>query len=575
MDESFYDDGITADTSLVMLEDHARDTQSLGIVAAHAPNFDKLSETARRYAEIEYEGKKRGISNLGAAHLVGLSQRGRAGTHNEVSPEDKLLDMELALLTFLIPKSQKELLASVLNRITRRYDRQQRGMELDSDYIPIVLPTSVNDLRLRFWGGPNSIVTNVPMPEWSVVEGIPILLPSTAIRYLAAMDIYMESLRTDMMGTDTFGSNATTSSKAKAILSNAILKYRRRVLSLAIILWSDGFQTNVSKVNRDSSGAKVITGTFGIPQDKINSTASNTMVLALAKTKDDLSTAWRYIMNDIMDLGTPREQTEYFATLTENVEVHAEVLAILQDVPEKREHLGEGAHNGTYTSSVDYVGNLKDTHEKLSSCETCLEARINGLMRDCTDCADWNHEDPHGILAAEKPKDYPVYDVPDGITILYRKQSFDRWLNAADKTWNHVTKRHWTPKEGLAYCLAEGMNKKTASKIVEGADDNEDQCDAEEDLQSPRDMLPPAWISGKKLEDYVHAIMHILFLGTVRTIIHLLTSWLKAKRKSTAFVNITVPLVDPVQCLQLQWLPLQKYKESLGGFVSENVLAYC
>jgi hypothetical protein len=88
-------------------------------------------------------------------------------------------------------------------------------------------------------------------------------------------------------------------------------------------------------------------------------------------------------------------------------------------------------------------------------------------------------------------------------------------------------------------------------------------------------MLPPAWISGKKLEDYVHAIMHILFLGTVRTIIHLLTSWLKAKRKSTAFVNITVPLVDPVQCLQLQWLPLQKYKESLGGFVSENVLAYC
>jgi hypothetical protein len=61
MDESFYDDGITADTSLVMLEDHARDTQSLGIVAAHAPNFDKLSDTARRYAEIEYEGKKRGI----------------------------------------------------------------------------------------------------------------------------------------------------------------------------------------------------------------------------------------------------------------------------------------------------------------------------------------------------------------------------------------------------------------------------------------------------------------------------------------------------------------------------------
>jgi hypothetical protein len=130
-----------------MLEEYSRVTTSLGIVDAYAPDFDLLSDMMHWYAQVEHDGKERQVSNLGASHLLGLSQRGINNNPNEVSPEDRILAMELALLSFLIPKLQKAILASVLNRITRQYERENQGLDPDSEYIPIMIPTSVNELR--------------------------------------------------------------------------------------------------------------------------------------------------------------------------------------------------------------------------------------------------------------------------------------------------------------------------------------------------------------------------------------------------------------------------------------------
>jgi hypothetical protein len=85
MDESFIvandeeeddnnDDDATMNMSTYMLEEYSRVTTSLGIVDAYAPDFDLLSDTMRRYAQVEHDGKERQVSNLVASHLVGLSQ---------------------------------------------------------------------------------------------------------------------------------------------------------------------------------------------------------------------------------------------------------------------------------------------------------------------------------------------------------------------------------------------------------------------------------------------------------------------------------------------------------------------
>jgi hypothetical protein len=85
LDESFIvandeeeDDDDNADDAMnmstYMLEEYSRVTISLGIVDAYAPDFDLLSNTMRQYAKVEHDGKEQQVSNLGASHLVGLSQ---------------------------------------------------------------------------------------------------------------------------------------------------------------------------------------------------------------------------------------------------------------------------------------------------------------------------------------------------------------------------------------------------------------------------------------------------------------------------------------------------------------------
>ena len=66
----------------------------------------------------------------------------------------------------------------------------------------------------------------------------------------------------------------------------------------------------------------------------------------------------------------------------QNAYIHAEMLATMQDSPERRKHLGVGGHNGTYTACPDYVGNLNPVYHLLPSCMRCFSARINGEYVD-------------------------------------------------------------------------------------------------------------------------------------------------------------------------------------------------
>jgi hypothetical protein len=141
----------------------------------------------------------------------------------KVSPDDGKLAVELALLMLLIPKSQKELLASILHQITSRYDWERQGLDADSSYIPITIPTSINELNAKCWEGPNSVVANCPMPELMLIDGNPIVLPSFAIRYLAAIEVPMEGLQAgEILNQRNKAMRVSTSRKAKSIVQQSM-----------------------------------------------------------------------------------------------------------------------------------------------------------------------------------------------------------------------------------------------------------------------------------------------------------------------------------------------------------------
>jgi hypothetical protein len=86
--------------------------------------------------------------------------------------------------------------------------------------------------------------------------------------------------------------------------------------------------------------------------------------------------------------------------------------------------------------------------------------------------------------------------------------------------------------------------------------------------------IPSFWKRGIPLSDHIDAIMHLLFLGIVKTIMLDTQDWLKKKYKYTNFSKNVQNVMDGIIDLGLSWCKAAPYGTGkFGGHVSENYLA--
>ncbi|KAL7567106.1 hypothetical protein ACA910_009435 [Epithemia clementina (nom. ined.)] len=86
---------------------------------------------------------------------------------------------------------------------------------------------------------------------------------------------------------------------------------------------------------------------------------------------------------------------------------------------------------------------------------------------------------------------------------------------------------------------------------------------------------PITWDSDADINDNVDVVMHLLFLGIVKSANEQTIKWLKKRMKYGSFVKTTDGLLEMVQHLNLDWcwvLGFQRGK--LEGWVSENYLGF-
>jgi len=87
---------------------------------------------------------------------------------------------------------------------------------------------------------------------------------------------------------------------------------------------------------------------------------------------------------------------------------------------------------------------------------------------------------------------------------------------------------------------------------------------------------PAVWDRGVKLSQHVDAVMHLIFLGIVKTCIKRIQTWATLRGKNSAFLIYSLGTMESVQSLGLDWCHCVPYKiGKLGGWVSENYLAMC
>ena len=565
-------------------------------------------------------------------------------------PADVGLHMKIAKLAYILPKPQHELLVDILNETFKvgcdvGYRSCQELVEKDFDHcckkdelgieqgymtttvfrqfrqeyvtkdkqgFPIEIPSQLNDIRKFYTESKFSVVKNLPTP--TIMADVPdhayVSIIDCIRHFLAHGNSKIATIPEVSSPADaTIYSHCSQSKKAQEIRRNGMRVYAEKgikPLCSYLLFWSDDFEPNTSsKQHRASTWIKTMT----IATTKEDGhTLNNTFAIAIGKKNQCHDEVERKINNDLEKLQNGTLPPFYVGRVKCAVHIHFELLATLQDQPERRSanHLLHG--NATLAARWGVSADHTHLIERLRCCPCCLqlmrtryeEAEWNLPLPDCTNCLNWDilKDSPHAIFPT--PSNYPNIEREDRcrtITIedkQYLKPfriEYQGLLDAVSFAHSQLMDGSWSKKNCEAYLKVEGMVDGVAEKLIDHAvmlqSLESDSVDApheyprlsKSELQEELKLLLNVALwerNNTLLSTHVDCIMHMVFLGIVKTVVGFyVPKWLKALSKHASFVDNNGYLLDAFCAMSIDWLVVLSFgKGTMGGWVSENFLGF-
>lgn len=294
------------------------------------------------------------------------------------------------------------------------------------------------------------------------------------------------------------------------------------------------------------------------------------------------------------------------------VNVHADVLACVMDQPESRDNNYIARGNSNLTGRKRYICDVKQIKQCLPSCEKCQrficaeheKSKRQGcappplINLKCDRCLNWDFmcgspnaeflpDDNHPEFQPGQkmaPKLMRAIDLQDRVVEIHHK----------------ISSGEWNVKQGLVVAKYAGLNDKASTEItgramkacnlkksIAGIQEAEDnglpalECHLDMLLHAERNPeeyqqwpCPAIW-RHQALNLFIDAIMHLFFLGVVKTIMKKIQAWLTLQRTNSAFIRKTLDNLDSVAELRLDWIKLQPYKgDKFGSWNSENYMGF-
>lgn len=179
----------------------------------------------------------------------------------------------------------------------------------------------------------------------------------------------------------------------------------------------------------------------------------------------------------------------------------------------------------------------------------------------CKNCTNWDFLCTNQLLNFKPPVDYPKEHIPECGTICPKNITFESMSKAVVLTHENIVNNIWNQKSSKSYLKIEGLSSKIYDKIT-----------SQESLQ-----LPSVWRRGTELKSYIDAPMHQLFLGIGKTVINDIICYMTKNFKRKYFFEVMgSENIKDIGKLSLDWCKLITFgQQSMGGWVSENIMAYC
>ena len=561
-------------------------------ISSKFPNFDLniSGEPSQEY--FKYESKS---SGLGAVALVCKSQFGYFNPEQTVSPEDIELQIAIADILFELTTNQRIKLTSIFDGIIKYQERVQKQNYQSVSFLRI--PTSIHDVRQMITEGKNAIVPNLPHPQLRVLpQGHSYMTLRSAIA-----DLLAHGVEIDIDGYVNPTRNGPVQQLGDApqfqnLYENARRLYSTPVIALWGVEWSDDFEPNSqAKQNRGSAWVKTVT--IATPHARIHST-DNTYVIAIGRKGTSHEEVERLFANELKTLvGNSDANMFYCGKIKRQVRVHFQLIASLQDSPERRGANCVSLGGSTYTAVWGMAMDLNAFSEGVPSCINCLNRRLAGrtgpTVTPCPYCVDWTFDRDTGLLDFPPPKHYPQDQVPASGKLRPLNLSHESMKCASRIAHTKVKANEWQEKNAEAYLRVNGFNGESITGIVYHASKARNLEQAffhrvtdpvthgiiiEDYTRSPTKYNPwpfPAVLDREiSLSQHIDVVMHILFLNGLRNTVQLIHKFAASHNKLAALQRYGEGKLEVIEKLGLSWCKILPFNQgTLGGWVSENCLA--
>ena len=373
-----------------------------------------------------------------------------------------------------------------------------------------------------------------------------------------------------------------------------------------ILFWGDDCDPNAfNKLGRGSVWVKTMT--IGTLKDNGHST-KHTYPLAVGKKADYHDDIERFYATELEMLKSPNLDPFYVGTMKKKAALHFELIATLQDQPERRSanHIHGGG--GLFAARMGVSADLKALQNVLPACSKCLETietnyreqEWNSPIPHCTKCLNWDVLQDLTIARTPIPDNYPTVEgtaakkrtiSADGEQFLLPFViTYEGLRTATAVAHSEYLGGRWNEQMCDAYLRVECIDDKTRDSIIDNAKNARalliTQCEEERQFlleakeENPASFepipTPPLWSRDSiELWSHVDTIMHLLFLGVVKTIVFTIQKWLLLQSLNAGFMRANRANLEPLCKLTIDWLPIQPFVGGrLGIWVSENYLGF-
>ena len=474
-------------------------------------------------------------NNTGWKSIVAKSFLGHEVPPTLVSDEDAILGQHFVRLVMLMTREQRGIFGSFLSCYTKKL-LSQDSYQHNVDFSLMASPAKI---RSTVFKGATAVLQNLPIPPITLVSDYSYASLNEIVADFMAHGYYYEEIPV-IHDSDGEGVTRTlcTSRVVRKVRERALGRHKAEENQLPLVVlfmmeWSDSFEPLVTKQNRASIWIKTIT--ISPPHEKMIGSSHNTYPLSIGPKSSSRIEMERMYCEELRSFKEGEFKQFYDGRNKRMCAVHLELIASIQDQPERRSENNIALGNQTFSSRWGYSIDSKNLVPKIIPCETCKQILLLGKMEseealtNCAECAAWDfdsHKNRVEVLKGNIPKNYPKSLGSDFITYASTTKISFAYLQGAIKNSHEcVTNGTWTKTQAMCYLKTKGLNQAACDSIVENATN----CCTLRNIESTsrieiiaahnrqknknperyRVWEPPrSWNRGLEMGQHVEAIMH-------------------------------------------------------------------